>query len=186
MIPVGYIAKQVVQHPELLEAPGIEDVYSVSGCISHNFLDYVPLWRHNGYWLFDRPEIIKQVAQENGVDLENMQFFYFEAYEYEFDEKTMKWKAFKPEDFPTDIVPPATKKFHGYDVVCFSMGTTPECSPLSCNLLANEIKTNVHCLLETLEETRGLLESEKFVHCEPGPFRIFAVYTIDPDHWFEA
>jgi hypothetical protein len=165
MIPVGYIAKKVAQRPEWLKAPNVKDIYSVSSCVSDDFMDYTNLWRHNGYWLFDNPQIIKELAQENGVDLKDLTFFYYEAYE-----------------FPTNVDPPANKEFQGYDVVTFSMNTNPECSPLSCNHMASEIRTNVHCLFESFEEAKQGLELGKFDHTEPGPFRIFAVHTIDSNH----
>jgi hypothetical protein len=56
MIPVGYMAKRVCRTPDWLGAPHVIDVYSVSGCISENFADYIQYWRHNGYWLFDSPD----------------------------------------------------------------------------------------------------------------------------------
>ena len=181
MIPVGYMAKRVAPRPDWLQVPGVRDIYSVSSCISPDFLDYIQFWRHNGYWLFDHPQIIKDLAQENRVDLAELTFFYYQAYEKEFDEEQRQWLSFKPSDLPTNIVPPARKELHGYDVVTFDGGTNPGCSPLSCNHLAGEIETNSHCLLESLEEAKQSLESGKFDHSEPGPFRIFAVYTFEPD-----
>lgn len=66
----------------------------------------------------------------------------------------------------------------GYDVVTFSTGNSAECSPLSCNSVAREVGTNEHCLLICLEEAKRLLEEGKFKNSEPGPFRIFAVYSV--------
>ena len=180
MIPVGYMAKKVVSHPDWLEVPLVQDIYSVSNCISKNFLDYIPFWRHNGYWLFDKPEIIQELARENHVSLEDHTFFYYEAYEEEFDEELRQWLNFEPADFPTNITPAMKRELQGFDVVSFSLGTNPQCSPLSCNYLAREMKTNSHCLLESFDEAKQYLESGKFENCEPGPYRIFAVYTIDP------
>ena len=181
MIPVGYMAKQVAQHPAWLNAPEVEDIYSVSGCVSANFMNYIPLWRHNGYWLFDRPGIIQELAKEKQSVLNHLTFFYYEAYEEEFDEETGQWQTFAPSDFPTSVILPIRKTLQGYDVVTFEMGTNPECSPLSCNHLASEIRTNPHCLLESFEGSKQILETGKFERSEPGPYRIFAVYTIDPD-----
>lgn len=180
MIPVGYLAKRVAQRPIWLQAPLVKDVYSVSGCISQDFMDYIKFWRHNGYWFFDNPGIIQQLALENGVRLEDVTFFYYEAYEREFHAELNEWQSFEPVDFPTNVMLPTQKIFQGYDVVTFSVGTSPECSPLSCNHLASKIKTNSHCLLESLEEAKENLEARKFEQGEPGPFRIFAVYRIDP------
>jgi hypothetical protein len=60
------------------------DIFSVSGCISRDFADYIDYWKHNGYWLFDSPEIIKSLAKENSIQLEGTSLFYYEAYEMEF------------------------------------------------------------------------------------------------------
>jgi hypothetical protein len=56
MIPVGYMAKRVLRKPDWLPAPQVIDIYSVSNCHSENFADYIPYWKHNGYWFFDSPE----------------------------------------------------------------------------------------------------------------------------------
>lgn len=179
MISVGYMAKKVAQRPDWLKAPDVEDIYSVSNCVSGDFLDYIKFWRHNGYWLFDHPQIVQELAQENSIDLKNLTFFYYEAYEKEFDEELQQWLSFAPTDFPTNVITPAERELHGYDVVTFSMGTSPECSPLSCNHIAAEINTNAHCLFKSFEEAKQSLESGTFDHSEPGPFRIFAVYTVE-------
>lgn len=50
---------------------------------------------------------------------------------------------------------------------------------VSCNALAAEIDTNAHCLLRSFDEARELIESGKFDGSEPGPFRIFGVYSVD-------
>jgi hypothetical protein len=62
-------------------------------------------------------------------------------------------------------------------VVSFNVQTSPECSPLSCNSLAESIEVNEHCLLPSLEIAKQLLESGAFTDSEPGPFRVFGVYS---------
>lgn len=73
----------------------------------------------------------------------------------------------------------ARKQLLGFDVVSFDAQTTPECSPLSCNNLAESIDVNEHCLLPSFESAKQLLESGTFDNSEPGPFRVFAVYVSD-------
>jgi hypothetical protein len=182
MISVGYLAKRVAQRPDWLNVPAVNDIYSVSNCISGDFMDYIKFWRYNGYWLFDSPQIIQELSQENNISLEELTFFYYEVYEQEFDEKLKQWLSFEPEAFPTNVLPPIQKEFQGYDVVTFSARANSECSPLSCNHLASEIKTNSHCLMDTITEVKENLESGKFDNSEPGPFRIFAVYTVELDN----
>jgi hypothetical protein len=179
MIPAGYLYKKVAARPEWLKAGNVADIYSLSGCISEDFADYVNFWKHNGYWLFDSPEVITEIAVSAGIDLSGTTLFYYEVYEYEFDEDTKAWSEFPPEpSFTTDVREPAFKHLEGFDVVTFTARTSPECSPLSCNSLAAEIPVNRHCLFDTFDAAKAALESGLFRNSEPGPYRIFAVYTL--------
>ncbi len=173
------MAKRVCEKPAVFKMPAVVDIYSVGSCVNDNFAaDYVRLWKHNGYWLFDSPEIITAVAKENSIDLNGSRLFYYEAHELEFDGQ--EWKTFTPvPSIPTNIKIPSRKILEGFDVVTFYAGNTPECSPLSCNGLADEIPTNSHCLLESFELAESCLNSGKFAEAEPGPYRIFAVYSVD-------
>lgn len=178
MIPVGYMAKRVCERPNWLQAPHVTDIYSVSNCVCKDFADYIRYWKHNGYWLFDSPGIIKGVAWENSISLEGASLFYYEAYESEFAGE--KWQAYVPErSFITNVVIPNCKKLEGFDVVNFTAGNSPECSGLCCSSLAAELPTNSHCLFASLEEAKVQLERGAFEESEPGPYRIFAVYSVD-------
>jgi hypothetical protein len=179
MTPAGYMAKQVATRPDWLKVDALLDVYSVSNCVSDDFADYINYWKHNGYWLFDSLEGIREVARENSLDLSNTKLFYYEIHELEYVEDDKSWKPFAPElSFKTKVLLPERKTLEGYDVVTFHAHTSPECSPLSCNSLAAEIETNEHCLLTSFEKAKQLLEEGKFEHSEPGPYRIFAVYSV--------
>jgi hypothetical protein len=179
MVPAGYMAKRVCARPEWLTAPQVVDIYSVSHCVSRDFASWIPYWKHNGYWFFDSPEVIEHVAREEGVELQGARLFFYELYEQEFDEIEETWADVGPEpSFPTQVIVPPEKVLQGYDVVSFQAGTSAECSPLSCNHLAAEVETNSHCLLVTLERAKQLLEGGVFTGSEPGPFRVFAVYSV--------
>ena len=178
MIPVGYMAKRVCERPEFLHAPVVVDIYSVSSCVSDYFADYINSWKHNGYWLFDSPEIIQTVAKENSIDLNGAELFYYEAHELQFDGQV--WRTFAPEpSFPLNVKRLPQKKLKGFDVVTFQGGNAPQHSPLSCNSLAEKIPTNSHCLLDSFEVAESHLNSGGFAGGEPGPYRIFAVYSVD-------
>ena len=179
MIPAGYMAKHVVARPDWFKANHVNDIYSVSNCVSYDFADYINFWKHNGYWLFNSPETIQEVAEEHSIVLKDTKLFFYEVYEHEYDEEEKSWKPFSPESsFETQVSQPIGKTLEGYDVVTFSVHTSPECSPLSCNSLSVEIETNEHCLLPSFERAKELLEEGKFVTSEPGPYRIFAVYSV--------
>lgn len=178
MTPAGYIAKRVCKKPDWLNAAEIIDIYSIANCISEDFTDYIKYWRHNGYWFFDSPEIIQGIAVENSIELEGTSLFYYEVYEMEFDGES--WRQYQIESsFPTNVVLPARRQLEGFDVVTFSVGTSPECSPLSCNSLAENLCTNEHCLFASFEEAETNVNNGIFNESEPGPYRIFSVYSVD-------
>jgi len=177
MVPAGYMAKRVAARPEWLAAERVSSVYSVSGCVAENFADYINFWKHNGYWLFDSPETIIDIARENTIDLAGTILFFYEVHELQFD--AGEWRHFEPEpSFGLDVHVPEAKVLEGYDVVTFFVQTSPECSPLSCNGLAAEVETNTRCLLSSFEQARSLVENGAFNKSEPGPYRVFAVYSV--------
>lgn len=172
------MARAVMSRPDWLGAAGVDDIYSVSGCMSAYFADYISYWRHNGYWLFDSPDIIREVARENEIDMTGKRIFYYEVHPEEYDDAAQLWRIFQPEDFGTQVVLPPVKNLEGFDVASFFAGTSPECSPLSCNGLASAIGTNRHCLLDSFAVAKQALEEGGFVNCEPGPYRVFSVYSL--------
>jgi hypothetical protein len=182
MRPMGYMYKRVAPAPEWLTAtaPHVTDVYALSDCVSDDFADYINFWRHNGYWLFDSPAIIVALAAEHGISLERLKLFYYEIYELEYHEESAAWESFEPwKDFVTEVQLPVACTLEGFDVVTFSQGTTPECSPLSCNGLAATIATNAHCLMSSQDAAIRALENGVFNKTEPGPFSVIAVYSVD-------
>ncbi len=165
-----------VQTPAGFHADGVVDVYSVSSHVNDDFADYIPYWKHNGYWLFDSPEVIRSLAQENQIQLEGTSLLYYEVFEDEFDGEA--WVPYQPDSFPTNVLAPSDKTLKGFDVVTFFARNSPECSPLSCNGMAGEIRTNEHCLLASFEEAYGKISAGAFRNAEPGPYRIFAVHSV--------
>lgn len=179
MIPIGYLCKKVAIRPEWLNPVSVADIYSLSNCISHDFANYINWWQHNGYWLFDSPVIIEALAMAENIDLTGTTLFYYEAYEYEYVEEIDTWVKFTPEkSCVTNVQIPTHQHLEGFDVTTFSGHTSPECSPLSCNSLAADIPVNQHCLFNTFTEAKEAIECGFFKNSEPGPYRIFAVYTI--------
>ena len=186
MIPVGYMYKKVAAKPAWLKTDGVADIYSLSSCVSENFADYIKYWKHNGYWLFDSPAIIEALAQGKDIDLSGMRLFYYEVFEKEFNEESKQWSLFRPEAlFTTKVLIPAQKQLEGFDVTTFMCRTSPECSPLSCNDCASAIPVNSHCLFPEFKDATQALEDGVFNKSEPGPFRIFAVYSVDNGMTFQ-
>jgi hypothetical protein len=177
MIPAGYMAKQVSTVPPRLAAFATQ-IYSVSGCIAKPFCEFISHWQHNGFWLFDSPALIAAVARKEGMELTAHKMFYYEVYGQQSDEDSGSWQPVAADaSIATQVLTPSHSRLEGFDVATFSAGTNPECSPLSCNYLAETIGVNKHCLLDSFDEAKRLLEAGAFAHSEPGPFRIFAVHS---------
>jgi hypothetical protein len=180
MQPIGYLYKHIALRPDWIKAENVDDIYSLSECISRNFSDYINYWKHNGYWLFDSPAIIETLAEEHSLPLDGLRIFYYEVYEEEYDYDIARWEPLAPEaSFITNVQMPEHKTLEGYDVTTFMARTSPECSPLSCNGLAETTITNRHCLFNTFEEARSAIEYGTFKNSEPGPYRIIAVYSVN-------
>jgi hypothetical protein len=180
MIPAGYMAKRASKKPVWLKASHVVDVWSVGDCVSEDFADYIEYWKHNGFWLFDSPELIRSVAKEHSIPLDGTLLFYYEVNELEFDGEN--WQTFGADpSLPTDVLVPANKHLEGFDVVTFWNRNAPEHSPLSCNGLAEELATNSHCLFASFEEAKMNLQNGSFKNSEPGPYRIFSVNSVPWD-----
>jgi len=123
------------------------------------------------------------LQKKEDINLSSATLFYYEIYESEFDQsdkgKVKRWSPIQCEhSFPTDVLVPLEKVLAGFDVVEYVCRNSPECSLLSCSDLSKEFTVNAHCLFNTLEESKQSVESGKFHACEPGPYRIIAVYMF--------
>ncbi|HTY07530.1 MAG TPA: hypothetical protein VMF29_00050, partial [Candidatus Edwardsbacteria bacterium] len=116
------MAKRVEVKPDWLKAPDVVDIYSVSRHVTDDFADYINYWKHNGYWFFNSPDIIIEIAKQNGIHLEGTIFFYYEVHDKQWNEIKKTWESFNPEpSFETNVIKPQkTTKLAGYDVVTFS------------------------------------------------------------------
>jgi hypothetical protein len=182
MVPAGYTLKRVAMRPEWLDAPHVQRICSASTCISKDFAEFTPFWRHNDFWLFDSPAAIRRLVAEHHIEVAGTQLFYFEAYELERlfngDTAAGDWAPLKLSGaFPPNVEPPqGPTRLLGYDVVTW--GDVLECSPLSCNGMASELPTNANCLFDTLEAARTAIDENRFHGCEPGIYRILAVHEV--------
>jgi GH35 family endo-1,4-beta-xylanase len=77
MIPVGYMYKTISSKPDWLETNQVSDIYSVSGCESEDFTDWINYWKHNGYWFFDSPKVIEDLVREQKLSLKGMTLFFY-------------------------------------------------------------------------------------------------------------
>jgi hypothetical protein len=171
------MAKRIPEErPDWLQAPDVVDVYSVSACVNESLALDIPNSLHNGYWMFDSPAAILVATKSEKIDIRGAALFFYEAHESELDGDN--WLPISPDaSYETHVQIPSTKHLEGFDVVTFCDGPNSH-SPLSCNGIAKEIRTNQHCLFQTIDEALAALTKGAFDEAEPGPYRIYAIYSV--------
>ena len=185
------MAKRSCRPPEAIGLPShIKDIYSVSNCVNDNFEEgfvaanesYVDFWKHNDYWFYDSPGIIRDLSKEHSIDLAGTLLFYYELFEEEFVHGE-GWRPLTPNKFilGANVVIPAHGRLEGYDVTSTWVENSPdpEHSPLSCNGLAREIETNMHCLFGSIDQAKSSIDRGEFEGGEPGTLRLIAVYSVE-------
>ncbi|TKB50632.1 hypothetical protein FCL40_05650 [Ferrimonas sediminicola] len=113
------------------------------------------------------------------VEAEPVLAFYYELYGEQWNDSLNRWEGISADqERPIAVEIPRAPKLEGFDIVSCSLGNQPECSLLSCSHLAERVGVNECCLLATLEQAKTLLSCGQFHGCEPGPYRIVAVYSL--------
>ena len=168
---IGYFPKRTAKRPDWLKSPGVEEVCSVSTCVSDDPDGWIELWRHNAMSLFDTPELAW-----SAVPLPTRHEFDLYAYQLfplEFDEGQPRLFT-----IPSLHVQPLPSSFErlGYDVVSRSHGSHFECSPLSCNSMAEQTATNRYCLVDDAQTAFHFAAEFEAQGCEPGPYYVVEVW----------
>ena len=168
---IGYFPKKTARHLDWFRRQGVDEICSVSSCISKEPEKWIGRWKHNEMWVFDSPALAWSVVPE--AEREG-----FEIYAYRM--APVKIAEAKEESYtiPPISPEPLSGDFEslGFDVVCCSGGTNFECSPLSCNQLAEKIPTNRFCLLGELTEALQVARGFDGIACEPGPYFVVEVF----------
>ena len=122
MIPLGYMAKRIVERPDWLDVPSVRDVYAVSDCISPDFTDYITFWAHNGFWFFDKPSRIARLCSQHGIALDDLTFVYYEAHPQQFKTDDHTWHGFGPDSdikiVRTNLEPKCGAVKPGWHMIC--------------------------------------------------------------------
>lgn len=162
-----------------MKNPAVVEIATMSSCALQMPDDWIDHWKHNDLGLYDTEELALSIcAPGEPFDL----YAYF-AIPLLFGEQGAQPLKLRPA--PGQIAP----DYHslGYDVVCWDSGESGPmlpafgCSPLSCNGLAEELKVNRFCLIDTLEAAAALPELFIRQRCEPGPYVIAQVWRKRPD-----
>lgn len=168
---IGYFPKKTVRNPDWLKRLGVEEVCSVASCISKAPEGWIGHWKHNEMWVFDSPAVAWSVVPE--AEREGFEMYAYRIVPVEIAEgkdEVFNLPAISPEPLPSDF------QSFGFDIVCRSCGSNFECSPLSCNHMAEEVPTNRFCLLDDLATALGVARGFDEAGCEPGPYFVVEVF----------
>lgn len=183
---IGYCAKLVVERPEQLAAENIEEICSVSNCISsepEGYSDYSA--KRNAMWLFPTERAAAESVQPP-EDREEFDIFAYKLVPVAFGDEGEQLDLDEDGEKPafanacsTAEPLPADFELLGYD--CPNKATDwPfsgfDCSPLSCNYMANEIPVNAFCLIDDLETALATASNFGKRQPEPGCYYVVEVW----------
>ena len=178
MIPepldAGYFPKRTEKRPEWLKARGIEEICSVSPCISGGPSDWIEKWLHNDLGFYDNEDLAWQVA---GTDRSGFEMYAYKIYPLMFAKgNASAWQV------PTRV----RLNLSGFDFLGFDMANKTdgvsnfECSPLSCNSCAEQVPVNKYCLVEEVTDAYRACLAFSTEEPEPGPYYLFQAYRRRP------
>ena len=167
-ILVGYFAKPT-KVPKDWTPSSVSEMCSVSNCLNPAPEGWVEYWRHNDLGFFDTREAAWSILPEGAKD--------FRLFAYRLLPVRYVQEKAEPFELALGNVAALTPEFTslGFDVVNKTYSAFFECSPLSCNGMANEVAVNQFCLLATLDEAIAFAERCAREEPEPGPFYVIEV-----------
>lgn len=174
MIDAGFFVKRIEQPPEGMR-PGVRQICSVSHCISPAPEDWIESWLHNDLGWFNRiAAALSVVRPEHRKD--------FRLFAYRVHPKKFTADGQLPIVFPENVQPEAIgPEFRrlGFDSANKTMESVLgfECSPLSCNAMAEEVPVNEYCLFATLDE--AIAGAERFAREQPEPGDYFVIEVLE-------
>jgi len=189
---LGYVVKRVEARPDWHKAAHVRAIASVSNCISSEPEVKFDHWTFNGWGRYDTLaaalECLDFISPPHrdkytvfAHKLLTRRFVAGAAKEF----AVPGWVGeFRPEPLPSDF------QFLGYDCIGGSLGSPAsetqapmmphfDCSPLSCNSMAETIATNEWCLLSTKDEAerQAASFSTGVSHVEPGDYYVIEVWS---------
>jgi hypothetical protein len=173
---IGYSPKLVVQRPDWLDAPQVEEICSASECVSSRPAKWIDHWTHNiNYWVYTTIGAAWDVVPlaERG----RYQIHGYRMYPKRWDngaELSFAMPAVEAEPLPSSF------ELLGFDAVSLGVGLAGfGHSPLSCNHMATEIPTNKHCLLDDAAMAFNAARDFSNGNVEPGPYHVVEVWRAD-------
>lgn len=170
-ILIGYFAKRTLKNPADFKTKGVEEVCSVSTCLSKAPEGWLEHSLHNELGIYDTPELAIYVVPE--PVRHEFELFAYRIFPFQFINGQMQ--PFAPPELPVEPLSLSFERL-GYDVVNRDRNGNFECSPLSCNHMATHFSVTRLCLLKDADVAFGLATGLKKGQCKPGPYFVIEVW----------
>jgi len=151
----------------------VVEICNVSHCHNPPPWGWIDKWWHNDFGFFNSRDDARTIF---GNPPQGYRLFGYRLLSVRFDEERRE-----PYTIPQLSVEPLSDRFVslGFDVTSKS-DSHFECSPLSCNGMANEVPVNRSCLLDTLSEAESFAERCAREQPEPGQYFVVEVLREEP------
>lgn len=167
---IGFFPKITKPLPEWLGNNSIEEICSVSNCISDGPQNWINQWKHNELGFYNSEEIAREVITEDAHKFDIYAYNLFPLYCFDDEVESICIQSIEG-NLPPDY------EFLGYDIVTKTVADFFECSPLSCNSGASKYPVNEFCLIADREAAYSVLrEISEDGSYEPGPYYLFEMY----------
>lgn len=172
LVSAGYFPKRTLRRPDWLKVPSVEEICSVSTCMSAGPENWVGAWKHNELGWYDSPELAWTLVPALAEG--------FEVFAYALAPVVFVAGEQKPLAVPSLAVAvrPAAYEVIGFDAVSRSVSDFFECSPLSCNHMATEISVNRYCLIDSMRDALAAAHRFSVEQPEPGAYHVIQVWRV--------
>jgi len=166
---IGYFPKNVAVPAGWSASTHVTEVCSVSDCVNSAPSGWIDHWLHNE-WGFFNTRMDARLVVPSGAD--GFTLFAYRLLPSRFLHGQTERLEIK--ELPVEPLAAAFVSL-GFDVVNKVVSAYFECSPLSCNYMADEVAVNDFCLVENLEQAVQLAERFSSEEPEPGPYYVLEV-----------
>jgi hypothetical protein len=174
-ILIGYVPKKTMRQNAWFGQSAVEEVCSVSDCMSVRPQDWIDGWKHNSWSLYDSEQLAWDTCRDNPTA--------YDMYAYKLFPLLFEGTARSPIDVSaTSLGDLADYVLLGYDPVSREHGMMEFChSPLSCNAGFEQYDVNRYCLIDDLVTAWRITEEIAIAakdrgSWEPGPYCLCEVY----------
>lgn len=169
---IGYFPKRRTEPHEWLAGTAAREICSVSLCLAPGPPDWIESWIHNDWACFNSPEEAVSVIPADDAE--------FCIYAWSLVARRFEQGEQIKIPLSAENVSPLPADFEclGFDVVSKTASFTFECSPLSCNNMAQEIAVNEFCLLDDLQDALSAALRFSVEEPEPGPYYVVQVHRL--------